>query len=287
MDESPKRGLLAAYRRLLGPLIRILIRNGVSYGEFSHAAKEAYVEVASKDFRVKRAGLSTARLAILTGLSIEEADKIRSDQELAANASLTSTLNNVVHILAGWHTDSDFTGPYGMPLELRLQDPIERDFSELAERYCPNIDPNALLRELIRVEVVKETSEGWFKAVTRAYLPEGEVPHSLEHLTAAVESIVTTMDHNLTEAVSDKRLLERQVYADDGIQPEDLPRFRRFIKRRSQLFLEEIDNWLSQLDRPSEKQRAKAINTGVGVYHFIEEDKPNFQKTKSKSPHVD
>jgi hypothetical protein len=280
MDESPKRGLLAAYARLLGPLIRILIRNGVSFGEFSEVARQAYVEVASRDFKVGEAKPSQSRLAILTGLASDEAEQIRHDQELAASEHLSSTLNQVVHMLTGWHTDSEFTGPYGVPLELRIDGPEGKDFKELCKRYCPDADPSVLLKELLRVGVVKEISEGWFKAVTRAYLLEGEVPHSMEHLTEAVENIVTTMDHNITESNPDKRLLERQVYADDGIHPEDLPRFRRFIKKRSQLFLDEIDNWLSQLDRPNSMGKSKTINTGVGVYHFIKyEDKSNISES--------
>jgi hypothetical protein len=234
------------------------------------------VEVAARDFRVGDAPPSRPRLAILTGLESNEAEQIRREQELAAGERLNSTLNHVVHMLAGWHTDSEFTGPYGVPLELRNDDPHGKSFKELCQRYCPDADAASLLQELLRVGVVQETSEGWFKAVTRTYLPEGEVPHSMEHLTEAVENIVTTMDHNLTESNAEKRLLERQVYADDGIHPEDLPRFRRFIKKRSQLFLEEIDNWLSQLDRPKKTNASNTINTGVGVYHFIKhEDKTN------------
>ncbi|MCP4275543.1 MAG: hypothetical protein GY886_08660 [Gammaproteobacteria bacterium] len=280
MEESPKRGLLAAYARLLGPLIRILIRNGVSFSEFSEVARQAYVEVASRDFKVGEAKASQSRLAILTGLTKEEVEHIRHEQELAASERLNSTLNQVVHILAGWHTDSEFTGPYGVPLELRIDDQHGKSFKLLCERYCPDADASALLKELLRVGVVRETSEGWFKAVTRTYLLEGDVTHGMEHLTEAVENIVTTMDHNITESNPDKRLLERQVYADDGIHPEDLPRFRRFIKKHSQVYLDQIDNWLSQLDRPNSKSKSKTINTGIGVYHFIKhEDKTKIDRS--------
>ena len=39
---------------------------------------------------------------------------------------------------------------------------------------------------------------------------------------------------------------------------------------RSQVLLEEIDNWLSQLDRPNADDE-RTIFTGLGVYHYIEE----------------
>ena len=67
MDESPKRGLLAAYGRLLGPLVRILIRNGVSFNEFAEVAKETYVEVASKDFRLEGQEVNEERISCASG----------------------------------------------------------------------------------------------------------------------------------------------------------------------------------------------------------------------------
>ena len=78
MDESPKRGLLASYGRLLGPLIRILIRNGVSFDEFSAIAKKTYLEVASKEFRVKESTPSLIRLTALTGLDEEEISRLKA-----------------------------------------------------------------------------------------------------------------------------------------------------------------------------------------------------------------
>ena len=61
------------------------------------------------------------------------------------------------------------------------------------------------------------------------------------------------------------------VVADDGIKAEDLPRLRAFIKDRAQILLEEIDNWISQLDVP-DPQSDKVIKTGLGIYHFVAEE---------------
>jgi len=84
MDESPKRGLLAAYGRLLRPLIRILIRNGVSFSEFADVAKHAYVEVAEKDFSVKNKKITQDRISALTGLmrrEVQDSIDIKTAQE--------------------------------------------------------------------------------------------------------------------------------------------------------------------------------------------------------------
>ena len=276
MNESPKRGLLAAYRRLLGPLIRILIRNGISFSEFSQVAKEAYVEVATKDFRVKSGTISSSRIAVLAGLSLETVEKEKKELE---KETRDSNLDAIADVLFGWHTDSDFVGPYGMPLELQLSQ-LEHtnlssensiDFRELVRRHVGNTDPIPLLKELLDIGAVIETEKGWFKALIRYYMPEAMAPQGLEFLASSVENFVTTLDHNLNEKDPKNKLFERTVYTDEGISPDDLLRFKTFSGKKSQLLLEEIDNWISQLETPNESAQSN-LKTGFGIYHYIHDE---------------
>jgi len=278
MDQNKKQRLLTAYRRLLKPLVRILLRNGVAFNEFSDIAKAVYVDVASQEFKVPNRKMSQARIAILTGLTRKEVaryfgEKARQPDELKSN------LNRVTRVLAGWHTDSNFTGPYGLPLELQFESPKGANFSELIRRYSGDMAARAMLDELIRIGAVKETETGWYKILTRTYLPDADALDSLDRLAGVVQTFIGTIDNNIVEKEPEKRNFERHVSSDEGIRAEDLPRFRAFIKARAQLLLEEIDNWLSQLDPPKEKDK-NTIHTGVGIYHYIEEEKQPNKKSR-------
>ena len=76
MGESVKSGLLAAYSTLLRPLVRILLRHGVTYGEFSEVVKTVYVKIAAQEFRVPAKKMSKARIAIVTGLTRKEVQRL-------------------------------------------------------------------------------------------------------------------------------------------------------------------------------------------------------------------
>jgi hypothetical protein len=274
MDDSPKRGLLAAYGRLLRPLIRILIRNGVSFGEFANVAKHAYVEVAERDFSVPNKEISHTRISALTGLPRREVAETKDEGKFKI---VNSQLNEIAAALFGWHTDSDFTGPYGVPLEIRLAEENNVDFKELVSRHVGEVPPRLLLGSLMKIGAVVETERGWFKVLLRHYIPEAAAPDGLDHLARSLEDFATTLDHNRLEKDPSQRLFERQVYTDYGIRPEDLDKFREYATSKAQILLEDIDNWLSQLDSPSGGSEEK-VGTGLGIYHYVNPDEPSKKK---------
>jgi len=270
-ETDLKLAILAAYKRLLRPLVRILIRNGVSFSEFGEIAKDVYVEVAEGDFQLPDKNMTQGRIAILTGLTRKEVNRLIT-QKGKQQGDYTSNLSRVARILSGWHTDPQFTGPYGLPLDVPYDAPDERTFVELVRRYTGDMPARAMLDELLRIGVVKEADGGRIKVLTRTYLPKADAPESLDRLGTAVRNFVETMDFNRTELDPEKRLFERHVSADEGIRTRDFPLFQAYVRERGQFLLEEIDDWLSKLDPLDEKTPEPVVHTGVGIYHYLKQN---------------
>lgn len=270
-ETEAKEALLAAYKRLLRPLVRLLLRNNIGFAEFSELSKELFVDVAIKDFGFSEKKMTNARIAIHTGLTKTEISKILEKYKTTRD-DRSSSLTRVMKILSGWHTDPDFTGPYGLPLDLAYASPQGKSFSELSRRYTPEISPRSMLDYLIRIGVVKETDRGSYKILTRTYMPNADAPDSLERLACSVRNFIETIDYNRIEPNPEKRLFERTVVADDGIRIDDLPRFQTFLRERAQLLLEELDDWLSQLEKPASDSGVQVVQTGVGIYHYVDRD---------------
>jgi predicted XRE-type DNA-binding protein len=278
MESELKQGLLAAYRRLLRPLVRILLRNGVPYGEFAEVAKDVYIDVVARDFKVPKRKMSQARIAILTGLTRKEVARSLSDKA-EGKQELRSNHNRVTRVLTGWHTDANYTGPYGLPLELQFEGEDWHSFSDLVQKYSGDMAARAMLDELLRIDAVKETETGWYKVLTRTYMPVVDEMDSLDRLASVIRNFINTIDRNINEPNPEKRLFERHVFADNGIKEKDLPKFRAFVKVRAQLLIAETDNWLSQLEQPDETDR-NIINTGLGIFHYIENEDDEITKHK-------
>ncbi|MEZ5566133.1 MAG: DUF6502 family protein [Gammaproteobacteria bacterium] len=268
MEADLKAALLAAYARLLRPLVQILLRNGVSYTEFADTAKRVFVVTAAQGYSDTTATVPIAQLAIRTGLSQREVGDVLA---AADHVTVDSTLTHMAALLGGWHTDVEFTGPYGLPLELPFEHSDRPSFQKLVHRYCLGGEPAQLLRRMLAVGAVKQAEDGWLTVLTRAYLPSAENIDSVERIGQAVARLVDTVDFNRQERDPASRLFERTVVADYGLKQEDLPALSSFIQARGQRLLEEIDNWISGRDRPEPERNDVVVHTGLGIYHYVDD----------------
>jgi hypothetical protein len=255
------------------PLVRILIRNGVSYGEFSEILKSIFVEIAERDFGIPDRKASQSRVAILTGLTRKEVARQKSIID-SGGLVLSSNLNRVTRVLEGWHTDPDFTGPYGMPVELPFDGNDGINFNELVRRYSGDMAPRAMLDELLRVGAIDKHSSGMYRVLMRAYIPASLHPDALERLGHVVNNFITTYEYNMEKTAQGAGRFERVVVADNGLRRELLPAFDRLLRTKGQQLLVELDNWLSsqELTVSAKFKDGPRIKTGVGIYHFIETD---------------
>lgn len=273
MSQAVRLGLLTAYRRLLQPLIRILIRNGVSYYEFSEVAKSVYVEVAERDFNIAGRKSSQSRVAILTGFSRKEVARQKALLDSGTLFETTSNLNRVTRVLVGWHSDPEYTGPYGMPIELPLETDSAPSFSSLVARYSGDMSAREMLDELIRVGAVEKSSSGSFKVLMRTYIPERLNADALERFGEVVRNFIETYEYNIETPEAAARRFERIVFADDGLRASLIPAFDQLVRTKGLQLLVELDNWLSAQElTPAAKSKSEPrIRTGLGIYHFIGE----------------
>jgi hypothetical protein len=270
MSENVKKPLLAACRHLLHPLVRILLRHGVSYGEFSDSVRGAYIDIAKAELIPPGRPHSDARLAILTGISKEEVHRVRAmDEEDDSEVGL----NRIARVLQGWCQDPAYLGPYGLPLEI----PFEGDgisFEQLVRTYTDSRNPRALLDELLRVNAARETDDGYVRLINRTYVPTPLDPVGLERLGNVVNYFIDTVDFNLQKKKQGSGRFERYAITMEGLSPSKFRAFDELIREKGQELLEILDDWLGQneIKGGHKLPPTESIRTGVGIFHFIEKN---------------
>jgi len=268
MSENVKKPLLAACRHLLHPLVRILLRHGVSYGEFSDSVRGAYIDIAQNELVPPDRPQTDARISILTGLTKRDVTRIREADALGDDGV---GLNRIARVLQGWSQDPEYLGPYGLPLEVPFAgDAIS--FQDLVKRYAGDAQPRALLEELVRVNAAVEMEDGYVRLLNRTYLPSPLDPVGLERLGNVVNYFIDTVDFNLQKKRQGEGRFERYAITMEGLSPQAFVAFDTLVREKGQELLEILDDWLGQNETSGGNKlpSSEAIKTGVGIFHFIE-----------------
>jgi hypothetical protein len=277
MSENFKATLLSAFKPLMRPLVRILVRNGVSFGEFSELLKTVFVESAQDVLQLPDSRQSVSRIAITTGLTRLEVSRLLTQSEEDAEA-LAGRLSRVGRLLTGWHQDSDFTGPYGIPYEVSFDGPPgKRSFTELVRRYTSDVPADEMLDELKRIGAALDLGNGYIRVLIRSYIPSAADPAKFHAMSVAFTDLAKTLDQNLRPD-GDHKLFERRVWAPNGIAANDALDFDVYVKDRGQQFLESLDDWLSTRETEAVTTNApNRVKLGVAMYMFVRpaDEKPD------------
>jgi len=279
MEREEFRAQLGkAYRRLLHPLVRILIRNGFSAPETQEILRQVFVDAAtSGEFDVPDRDPSNTRVAILTGLSRREVGRLRSE---IRKEPRDTNLTRVGRLIAGWNQDPDFTGPYGLPLALAFEADSDRSapsFRELVRRHCGDMPAEEMLQELLRTGLAKREESGLIRNTGRTYIPSQMDPAAVERLGKVVARLADTLEFNNRSGSTGQTRFERDVVTDVGLTADQYKQFDRYVREKCQELLETIDNWLANQEGRIDEYKSTdhtprpLLHTGIGVYHFLDQ----------------
>jgi hypothetical protein len=270
MATSVNKALSAAILRLLRPLVRVLLRNGVSYNGFADLAKWVFVDVAAKEFGVPGRKQSDSRISVVTGLTRKEVARIKGI-DTPDDSDAEQQYNRAARVIGGWLRDRRFSDQAGSAALLPFDG--QDSFSELVKAYSGDMTARSILDELLRVGAVERNQEGMIRLLVSAYVPVGSDAGKLHILGSDVALLIGTIDHNMHEAQEQPRFQRKVAY--DNLPLEALPKLRALTDEHAQGLLQVIDRYLSQQDRDINPgvQGTGRKHAGIGIYYF-EEDAP-------------
>jgi hypothetical protein len=274
--EEPEQFVLVlgACRRLLRPIVRVMLRHGVVYRQFSDLLKEVYVEVATSDYGLRGRPTNVSRTALLTGLDRKEVRRLRQANDASSDSSgdhgRAYRRDQVSRVLTAWFQDEAFSFS-GEPIELGVESADDTpSFTTLCDRYAGDVPATTLLKELKNAGAVVEDDHGKLRPLTRYYMPARANMAALDRAGSVLEDLGNTVAHNLARAETSAPRFERRA-TNLCVDVRALNAFRRYVERVGQQFLESIDSWLSAHEAPTERAEQQ-VRLGLGVY-WIEDAK--------------
>lgn len=252
-----------ACRRLLRPVVRMLLRLGISWKEFAEIAKVVFVEIAREDYGVHGRPTNASRVALMTGLSRREVGDIRKRLESEAPLAIEPK-SRISRVLTGWHKDPEFSDG-GRPRELD-----EAGFRRLTHRYAGDIPDRAITKEMLDLGLMEAAADGRYRAIRRDYLRDAADADIVRHMGQALHDHGVSLAHNLNPERSEGWF---EGFASNDHMPRgSVAALNDLLQRDGQEFLERVDAWLTEHevngDEGRRNNRDGASRVGVGLYLF-------------------
>ena len=267
-----KEAVLSVFAALVKPLMRVAFEYGISASEIAGAVRRTYIQALENRLLEQKRPTTDARLAVVAGLAKSDVAALREATRAGAPHSLRGTvsLDQVTNLLTVWHTNSGFSGAYGLALELDLvptPGSPRRSFSELVAAACPGTDREALLDELVASGSVEVIDSITVRCLSRAYLPQETDVKRIEWMGRILANVAASFVHNLLrDAAKEPAYLERAVVCDEPISEAGRDKFLALAGERGQELLIELDTFLTRLT--TTEGSASGRRYGVGVYFF-------------------
>jgi Family of unknown function (DUF6502) len=272
MPDNVKTALSISLRRLLRPLVRIMLREGLTYSHFAAIAQMAFVESAAKDFVSKGMKSSISSVCALTGMTPQGVEAALIEQEQFDSSGLVEVSNAFARVLHGWHNDRDYVGPYGFPVDLPFEGgPLS--FTILTARHALGVSPQVVLKELQRIGAVTEVGANVWKPLKQEYIETNLSPENLGRMASLVESLLSTLENNTRGKRDSTDLFERTMIVDAPLTSAQLLELQGYLKVVGGQFLQRVDTFAA-IDL-QEKMTVKAgdvadIRAGLQCFLYVE-----------------
>ncbi|MBI5484990.1 MAG: hypothetical protein HY888_11085 [Deltaproteobacteria bacterium] len=202
---QPDAALIEALNRLLLPLARLCLANGVTFATAEEIFKQAFVSEADALQPGAPNHGAVSRISIATGLNRREVTRLTQSKTV----SRTTKPPVASEVFARWTTNSALRDQNGVPCALKRQGPSP-SFEALSQSITRDVHPRSVLDELVRLGLVRHDEESDSVTLLRSdFIPSSDSRQMLgflgdnvgDHLGAAVENVICDGHQHFEQAV--------------------------------------------------------------------------------------
>jgi hypothetical protein len=271
--------LLNAVRRIVTPVVRLLLHFGITFPVFAELIKRIYVDVADREFTLPEREQTASRVSLLTGIHRQEINRLREtlrneSESPIEKASAAAALSP--RLLTAWTQDPRFLDDSSEPAPLHRSNALgEPSFEELVRAVSKDIRPRAVLDEWVRLGIVEVTGDGRLKLNVKVFVPSNSLPDKANVIANIVSDHISASVHNLRG--EGEPFFDRRVRV-DGLAPEAMDTLRQLVHERGNAFLQEINAAAAKLASSETDGPTHRMSIGLFEYQERESDEKDTRK---------
>jgi len=243
----------AGVLRVMRPLVRLLVRNGVTYPAFAAALKRVFLDAAADELRAGAMAQTDSAVSLLSGVHRRDIRNLTRAPQRAARASRASgaPLSLVGEVVARWLSDAAYQDRRRRPRALQ-----RAEFDAMVASVSSDVRGRAMLDELLRLGAVTEGDAG-IALAAGGFTPRQGFAEMSQLFAANLADHAAAASANLQ---GEANFLEQAMYV-DRITPESVQRLQRAAK---QAWTKALPPVLAEAQACSDADAAHANATGPG-----------------------
>lgn len=269
IQDTQQTALFKAIKRILRPMVSLMLRQGITYTAFIDLLKATYVEVADQEFIIDGKRQTDSRISVLTGVHRKEVKRLRELEEIPLEpkerkASLSAQL------MSYWLGNPCCIDANGKPLALpRVSVGKEISFDSMVKSVTKDVHPRSLLDEWLNQGIVKLDMNGLVMLQESGYVPDEDYEEKLFFAGKNIGDHLAVVKHNLAGEAAP--MLDRAVYY-DGLGDASVKTLEVFSRRASIELLTEVNQLAGRLqaqDRAlGDESSRHSMHFGTYFYRF-------------------
>lgn len=255
--------------RVMRPLARLLIRQGVSYPSFASALKQVFLEAAQQELADQQMPATDSALSLLSGVHRRDVRNLLRPVETAA-ADEPAPTSLVAEIVARWMSAPEFSDGQGHARVLpRGAEP--GGFDHLVSTVSRDVRARAVLDEMQRLGVVEETPEG-IRVLSSSLVPRKDLDKMAELFASNLSDHIAAASLNLQGQAN---FLEQAVFVDEITEASAAQLQRAAVLAWKQAFKTVMQEAQTRFDEDAAQAAPedKTHRARFGVYFYSEKDR--------------
>ncbi|TAL27738.1 MAG: hypothetical protein EPN97_16730 [Alphaproteobacteria bacterium] len=270
MQKQGDEKLFSALRRILRPIIRVLIARNITLQATLDMLKVLYVQAAEQQLMDDGKKPTDSHISVMTGVHRKDVKELRNRDRSVM--SPPRQLSIVSEVLATWAGDPKYLDGQGKPVLLPYinKENPQNSFFALAESVSKDVQPRALLDDFVRLGLGNEDPvTGIVSLRADAFVPRDNWEEQLyyfgknggDHLMAASANILSEKPP----------FMDRSVYH-DGLTAKSAEELRSLSVDAAMKMLRVVNRKAFELSERDKGKDGASHRINLGVFFYSEKN---------------
>ncbi len=257
-------------RRVLRPLARFMLAQGITYPMLTDLLKLTFVQVAAEEFMLENKRTTDSRISLLTGVHRKDVKRLVHEPR-SVQRSETSAASFGAQLVARWVGHKDYLDSKGRPRALpRLaSEGGAKSFESLVASVSKDIRSRAVLDEWLRMGIAHLDDEDRVRLNVDAFVPKKGFEEKAFFFGQNLHDHIAASVHNVLE--QGKPFLERSVYY-DHLTPESVAELANLSTELGMHALQTVNKRAMELEARDAGKDDATERMNFGMYFYSEEE---------------